>query len=421
MSQVKRVEPGSVEIRKLVLNTGLGAPIPLVGIATQLDIYESIFQPYIIADIILVDSIGLINKFPNIDEMTVDIEFTVIGLNETVSHTLAILDRAGEKTENQDKMLVYKLVCVSQEVDKREAHKSIRYSGKENISDTVINVLKTYIGTSKEYVCEPTNGIQNIRPRSRKPFQLIDELRRAALSIENESHSYVFYEDKYGYKFVTIEKLIEDGTKKIGDKIYTYDSAVNVDVEGTNWRNILYRDVMQVGKAVKQLLLDATKQKVSSTNVTTGVQETYEKTEKELSFKQLDKRGFTTTTERQALLEEIVTMERGIVTSGIDTDSEDLYIPPEKIANLLIYFPNLVSNVSRILVYGDPAVTVGNVIKCDIPEMDGLTNVKNKLSSSHSGNYLITSLRHMIDLTAPPTYTQSLEIIKTGFGEGKPF
>lgn len=421
MAQVKRVEPGSVEIRKLVLNTGLGAPIPLVGIATQLDIYESIFQPYIIADIIIVDSIGLINKFPTLTEMSIDIEFSVIGLDQTVSYTLNILDRQGEKTENQDKMVVYKLVCVSQEVDKPEAHKLIRYSGKENISDAVINILKTYIGTSKEYVCEPTNGIQNIRPRSRKPFQLIDELRRAALSIDNESHSYVFYEDKYGYKFVTIEKLIEDGTKKIGDRIFTYDSAVNVDVEGTNWRNILYRDVMVVGKAVKQLLLDATKQKIRNLNVTTGVQETVEKTEKELSFKQLDKGGFVTTSERQAILEEVVTMERAVITSGIDTDSEDLYIPPEKIANLLIYFPNLVSNVSRILVYGDPALTAGNVIKCDIPEMDGLTNTKTKLSSSQSGNYLVTSLRHMIDLTAPPTYTQSLEIIKTGFGQGKPF
>lgn len=419
MTQTKRVEPGSVEVKKLIVNTGLGPPVSLLGMATQIDIYESIFQPYIIADIVIVDAIGFNNSFPVVTDMTVEIEIGVPGFTETVSYKMAILDKRGEKTENQDNVLVYKLVCISEELDKPETHKTIRYSGRENLADTVINVLKGEIKTNKEYYCEPSNGLVNIKQYNIKPFQLIDLCRQCAMSIDNQSHSYVFFENKYGYRFVTIEKLIEDGVKKIGDKIYTYDSAVNVDVEGTNWRNILYRDVMTVGKGMNQLLLNASKQKVRQLNLETGEYELIEKTEKEVPFKQLDQGGFSSTTERQTKVEDTVGVERAIIISNDDQD--DLQIPAEKIAHLSLFVPNLISNISRICVYGDPAVTVGDVIKCDIPDVDGLTERKTKLSKTQSGNYLVTKLRHMIDLSAPPTYTQSMELIKTGFGEGKPF
>ena len=420
MTQVKRAEPGSVEIRKLVLNTGVGAPVPLVGIGTQIDIYESIFQPYIIAEIIIVDSIGLLNKFPQMKETgSVSIEIGVPGFQQTVKYELGIFDIVGTRSDNQDKLLVYKLVCISKELDKPEAHKTVRYSGKENLADTVINVLKTYIKTDKEYVCEPTNGIINVKQSNIKPFELIDLVRQSAMSVDNESHSYVFYEDKYGYKFVTIEKLIEDGVKKIGDKIYTYDSAVNVDVEGTNWRNILYRDVIKMGHGIEQLLLNAARQKIVQHTLQTNQYETIEKDARDLNFKKLDKDGFTSTTERQTALQDIVTHERAVTV--LDENEDDLYVSAEKIAHLSLFVPDLVSNISRILVYGDPALTVGEVIKCDIPDVDGLTKKKTKLSPTQSGNYLVTKLRHMIDLAAPPTYTQSMELVKTGFGEGKPF
>ena len=92
MTSPKRVEPGYVEIKKLLLNTGVGEPINLTQLATDVDIYESTFQPYIIAEITIVDGVGLTNKFPNIDEMTVDIEFTIPDVEGGVNYKLAVMD-----------------------------------------------------------------------------------------------------------------------------------------------------------------------------------------------------------------------------------------------------------------------------------------------------------------------------------------
>lgn len=412
MTTPKRVEPGYVEIKKLLLNTGVGEPINLTQLATDVDIYESIFQPYIIAEITIADGVGLTNKFPNIDEMTVDIEFTIPDVEGGVKYKLSVMDRQHETTSTVDKNKVYKLVCISEELDLPAAHESGRLYVKANLGNLVASAIQL-IGSKKDNLIEETDGIVDIRLTNIKPFQIIDWARRRALSVEHESHSYVFFENKYGYRFVTIEKLIDDGVKRIGDKIFQYDSAVNVDSLGTNWRNILYKDSIVLGKGIKQQLLEGNKPTACVFNVEEGSYTKEERQEKEYNFKQLDAKGFGSTTERKTKFEETKTTERFVVVS----DSEDIGYT-EKLLALQAYVPDLISNITRIFVYGDPSITVGEVIKCNFPDIDGLTTKKTELSKTQSGNYLITKLRHKITLAGPPTYTQSMEIIKTGFGQG---
>ena len=413
MTSPKRVEPGYVEIKKLLLNTGVGEPINLTHLATDIDIYESIFQPYIIAEITIADGVGLANKFPNIDEMTVDIEFTMPDVEGGVKYKLAVMDRQHETTAPADKSKVYKLVCISEELDLPAAHESGRLYVKANLGNLVASAIQL-IGSKKDNLIEETDGIVDIRLTNIKPFQIIDWARRRALSVEHESHSYVFFENKYGYRFVTLEKLIEDGAKRIGDKIFQYDSAVNVDSLGTNWRNILYKDSIVLGKGIKQQLLEGNKPTARVLNLEEGTYTKEEKREKEYSFKQLDTKGFGSTTERKTKFEETKTTERFVVVS----DSDDVGYT-EKLLALQAYVPSLLSNITRIFVYGDPSITVGEVIKCNFPDIDGLTTQKTELSKTQSGNYLIAKLRHKITLAGPPVYTQSMEIIKTGFGQGE--
>ena len=413
MTSPKRVEPGYVEIKKLLLNTGVGEPINLTQLATDVDIYESIFQPYIIAEITIVDGVGLTNKFPNIDEMTVDIEFTIPDVEGGVNYKLAVMDRQHETASAMDKSKVYKLVCISEEVDSPAAHESVRLYDKANLGDLVAQFILA-IGSKKGNLIEQTDGIVDIKLTNVKPFQIIDWARRRALSLEHESHSYVFFENKYGYRFVTIEKLIDDGSKRIGDKIFQYDSAVNIDSLGTNWRNILHKDSIVIGKGIKQQLLEGNKPTARVFNLQEGTYTKEEKQEKEYNFKQLDSKGFGSTTSRKAKFEETKTTERFVVVS----DSDDVGYT-EKLLALQAYVPSLLSNITRIFVYGDPSITVGEVIKCNFPDIDGLTTKKTELSKTQSGNYLITKLRHKITLAGPPVYTQSMEIIKTGFGQGE--
>ena len=412
MTSPSRVEPGYVEIKKLILNTGVGEPVNLTQMATDVNIYESIFQPYVYAEIVLVDSLGLANKF-KLDELTVDIEFTVPGVEVSAKYTLSVMDRKGDQTGNQDKTKVYTMACISKEIDDKSANDAGRYFVKANLGNLVGATLEA-LGSKKNILVEPTDGIVDVKLPNVKPFQLIDWARRRALSLTHESHSYVFFENKYGYRFTTIEKLFEDGVARIGDKIFQYDSAVNIDVAGTNWRNILYRDAVSLGKGLKQQLLEGNLAIARELNLEQCKYTYTEKRETDYNFATLDPNGFTSTTNRKNKFKDTKPSERMMVTS----DEDDVGYK-DKILALQAFIPRLLSNISRVYIYGDPSITAGDVIKCNIPDVDGLTDKKTEYSKTLSGNYLVSKCRHMISLAGPPTYTQALEILKDGYGQGK--
>jgi hypothetical protein len=89
----------------------------------------------------------------------------------------------------------------------------------------------------------------------------------------------------------------------------------------------------------------------------------------------------------------------------------------EETAGFLQSFINqLMQNVVRILIYGDAAITVGNVIKIKFPEVKGTTDKKED-SKLSSGNYLVSKVRHSFVMKDKVMYKMSLECLKPSYGE----
>lgn len=414
----KKFEPGSVDIKKLDLITGVGEPVSLIKLARDVDIYENIFQPYIACEIIIADAIGLANKFPNMQEMKLEIEFSVPGYKST-KLKFAITDRQGEETVGADKAKVYRLVGMSEEMDSPEVKGIIpegvrgKSNGQKNYGELVGVILSDVIKTKKPITIEQTKGLREIDLNNLKPFQAIQYLRRQALSVKYQSHSYVFFENVNGYHFVTMEKLFDEGKKRIGDKIFMYDGAVDLDVTGSNFRNILKKETINIGKGLQQEVMDAFNAVVWFLDVETMEYKKVDKKEKDFNFVLLDDKGFNSGTLRRNQNESA----RGTAAFKLGKN-EQFEEDAEKIAALQVFTPLLLSNIQRIFVYGDPSLAVGDVIKCNLPDIDGLTGRKTEYSKSESGNYLITKLRHCIKLGGTPLYGQALEIMKPGFGQG---
>lgn len=414
----KKFEPGSIDVKKIDLITGVGEPISLIKLARDIDIYENIFQPFIACEVVIADGIGLANRFPNMQEMKLDIEFSVPGYKST-KLKFAIVDRQGEEAVGADKAKVYRLVGMSEEMDSPEVKSIIpegvrgRNNGQKNYGELVGVILSDVLKTKKPITIEQTKGLREVNLDNKKPFQAIEWLRRQALSVKYQSHSYVFFENVNGYHFVTLEKLFDEGKKRIGDKIFMYDAAVDLSVTGSNFRNILKKETVTIGKGLQQEVMDAFNAVVWFLDVETMEYKKIDKKEKDYNFILLDDKAFNSSTLRRNQNEKA----RGTAAFKLGKN-EQFEEDAEKIAALQVFAPLLLSNIQRIFVYGDPALAVGDVIKCNFPDIDGLTNKKTEYSKTESGNYLITKLRHCIKLGGVPLYGQSLEILKPGFGQG---
>lgn len=414
----KKFEPGSVDIKKLDLVTGVGEPISLIKLARDVDIFESIWQPFIACEVVIADGINLANRFPNWSDYHLEIEFSVPGYKSTKLR-FAIIDRQGEETVGADKAKVYRIVGISEEMDSPEAKSIIeegvraKSNGQKNYGELVGVILSDVLKTKKPITIEQTKGLREINIDNKKPLQAIEYLRKQALSVKYQSHSYVFFENVNGYHFVTMEKLFDDGKKRIGDKIFMYDAAVDLSVTGSNVRNILKKETVTIGKGLQQEAMDAFNAVVWFLDVETMQYRKIDKKEKDYNFVLLDDKGFNSSTVRRNQNEKA----KGTASFKVGKD-EQFEEDAEKIAALQVFVPLLLSNIQRIFVYGDPALAAGDVIKCNFPDISGLTGRKTEYSKTESGNYLITKLRHCIKLGGTPLYGQSLEIMKPGFGQG---
>lgn len=414
----KNFEPGSIDVKKIDLITGSGEPISLIKLARDVDIFESVWQPFIACEVVIADGINLANRFPNWQDYRLEIEFSVPGYKST-NLKFAIVDRQGEEVISADKVKVYRIVGVSEEMDSAEANGIIeegvraKNNGLKNYGELAGVLLTDILKTKKPITIEQTKGLREISLDNKKPFQALEYLRKQALSVKYQSHSYVFFENVNGYHFVTLEKLFEDGKKRIGDKIFMYDGVVNLSVEGSNYRNILKKETITIGKGLQQEALDAFNAVVWFLDMETMEYKKIDKKEKDYNFVLLDDKGFNSSTLRKNQKD----TAKGAASFKI-SKNELFEEDAEKIAALQVFVPLLLSNIQRIFVYGDPALTAGDVIKCNFPDVNALTGGKTEYSKTESGNYFITKIRHCIKLGGTPLYGQALEIMKPGFGQG---
>lgn len=232
-------------------------------------------------------------------------------------------------------------------------------------------------------------------PRNRKPFEAIHQL--AIVNNKSpEGHSlYTFFENRHGYNFKPIEKLMKDGRKKIKgdqtDAIFFYDSLRNEKQEAVKFRNILAYNVYNSGD-----------------NATVGVN-----TEAKMYNQET---GEFTTPVRPDQIDSVTSeLTSAQAIRGLDTERRELLTSTEyqHLSENAVKRRQLVLRISQfeaqILIYGDTNLTVGDVIRCNFPRSIGEDKPEN---SSDTADYIITHLRHMILNTNRPQHIISCNLMR---------
>jgi hypothetical protein len=379
------------------------------------NIYEDIMFPVTRADFIIVDSVNILMGFPIIGEEYITAEFANPGIDITTSYTFQIKNVAQQHVVPGAKTRTYVLKCVSEEfITSAQQFVTTPYSG--NTDDIIRDVCQKYLQTQKSInIVDPTKGSHNNLVSRIRPLQLIDFYRKRAVSQLYKSSSYVFFENKRGFNFCTIEYLQDQLQNNVNDKIFFYDTAQLSDAKNMNSRSIISMQQIGQNDNTTKLAQGALHNQVKRFDLFTGKVATtiYKNLEQQSNFK------FATD------------KPTGLNTTTFENDygsnpAKSLLLPhsshlPENFIDSVLgfkhsYISKLSQNIFRAYVFGDVGLTAGDIITVNVPSPVGSTSgstddVDNRL---YAGNFLVSKVRHIVNNSSPnpKTYYVALELIK---------
>jgi hypothetical protein len=235
---------GDVNIEKVEIITPKGIYQNVRNQIIQLRIYEDIFSPFITGSLVLKESFDLQSLLPLIGEEFIEIKVSTPTLDKPISGLFHIY-KMNDKVNLGDRAVGYELSFISAEslVDSNKKISKV-FSGK--ISDIVRAFVVDKIDgmeSKKKFNVENTrNTIKYVSPYW-GPIQNLTFLSENSIS-ENQSPSFLFYENRDGFNFRSIESLYKSKSFQqfIMDK-YSRDNFP----QGGNALNIL-EDYKRVGE-----------------------------------------------------------------------------------------------------------------------------------------------------------------------------
>ena len=380
------------------------------------NIYEDIMFPVVRAEFILLDAIELLTSFPIIGEETIEVEFANPGFDRTCHYTFHVKSVENQVNTPQGKSKTYLIRAYSEEY-MQNLHKVVSEKKQGSPESIITNILKTMLKTKKQiYVGDKTKGILDVTFTNNRPFQVIDYVRKSSVSAKYKSSSYVLYETSKGFTFCTIEYLMDKQQGVIKDKQFFFDTAGNIDPKNMNTRTIMSMVNTSQFDNTKKLAQGSLNNDVRRFDLLTGkvALTNYKNSDKEKEFKYGSKKPLPLNT---SSYENKYGSESA--TKMLIPHSSDL---PENYIDLAMgykhsYVTKLGQNTFQAYIYGDVALSAGDLITINIPAVSGATDNQgdNRLIS---GNYLISKLRHIVLNGVKSSYTMSVELIK-GFHEDR--
>lgn len=419
----KTYNAGDVELTQLdIVSLDGKSRQSIVAQVVTMDIYESLMMPLMYCELVINDAINLIEGFPIIGEEYIEIEFKNPELNSSQSFRFKTTAVTNKFTDGQGNKLFYIIKATSVE----QLENSVKYIQRRYdignpyamIADIISRDLKS--GKILRADDNSARGVDKISISQLAPLQAIDMIRKRTVSKKYKSSSYVFFENRSGFNFTTIEHLIATGKSSIGDKIFFYDSNVNDNVKNLNVKNILaYQQVnySTIGDMVQE---GGMANRNISIDLKTGVLNVvdFNMPQQINKFAQTDPSNVSAVRTNSfmnsyASKPGTANMKTSFIPkSSINGES----FREESAGFLQSYINQLMQNVVRVLIYGDAAITAGNIIKLKFPEVKGTTDKKED-SKLSSGNYLVSKIRHSFVVRDKVSYKMSLECLKPSYGE----
>jgi len=217
MATVKKLtQPGQFDVQIVKLITCEGTSANIADVVTEINFYESLEDFAVSGRILFQDTAGVTNIGPLIGQEYLQVLIntpSLKGKKSKIDFTENLLHINGIINQMEVNNVTFTTMSfVSSElVHSRRTKINRKLEG--TYSDLVTTLLQKDLQCKKDLYIETSSGIKHIMPHDRTPFSMIDEFEREAVSKENGSPTYYFYENLKGFHFRSLESLFAEGSK----------------------------------------------------------------------------------------------------------------------------------------------------------------------------------------------------------------
>jgi hypothetical protein len=407
--------------------------ISLSSIMVEFSYFEDIMNNAITGEVLINDATSLIDRLQLTGNEYVRMEFKKTKQSEESFFKYFRLFRISERILDTNYTELYKLQLCSEELILSEQKKiSKSYPGKE-IHSIVEDILINSLGIPKRKVwIQKTKGVYDFIVPYKKPFEAINWLANYAQPKDSLGADYLFFENRHGFNFMSLQNLYKqpeyrkykydvrnlgedsntsEATRSIyGIKSYTFldtfdslygtstgafsNSVLTIDPLTRRYTTTNYNYLDNFAKYEHLNAYPVLPKTKNRDNI--GANESYNSVLKVL-----------TTNANQKTAEGIKGVDGAVSNdTGVET-----FVPHRTAQLAMAHYSRI-----KLSVAGDPALTVGQIIHLTLPSLknkDGSSLQQGQKDEVHSGYYMITAVRHIID--AYLKYETVLEVAKESF------
>jgi len=406
---------GDVRINKVVVITSKGMAQDITMQAIGFDIFEDIFSPFITGKIYVRDSQEITNLLPLVGEETVELSITTPELAEEAGFTQQFcIFKMTEKENTSQREAVYTLHIISREAI-LDMNQLISRCLSGPISGIVTDILKKDWGLASKKKCNVDEDIANktkFVANFWSPIRCIQYAAEHAVS-KGGSPNYLFFENKYGLNFVSLDDLYDLPVMHefIKDQ---YSSEIGAD--GGSGRNIAedYKRVLDLRQPVAYNYMERLKSgfygsEIVYMDLLTG-QYVHTAFQPDFGGKHLNKYPLYT--------DRVSARPKGCLIQGNQNyNNFDGYGSDTANTKTVQKRQHLMATAEAskciITVFGRTDYAAGQKVSLRIPQNTQLSKDDTEWGDRiNSGNYLISAVCHSIDRES---YTCIMELIKDSY------
>ena len=446
---------GEVEFQEVMLTSPDGNTVRLdlnndITI-TEINVFEDLFRHAITGNIVITDTKEFINKFPIVgqERLTIKIKTPSVDFKKEdlfEGEIFEFLERrfVVNKVQSRDGIAsgaqVYELKFISEHalVNSTKKISKSYVNVKSNIGDMVEDLLTNDLGIPKHKVfVEPTLGSRSILMQNINPHTFIQNLTKEAISKEDGSPNYVYYENKNGVFFRTIQHMYKQksrGQFHFGDK-GTDEEYVGGDVDSGKVIQS-YRRILGMSLANgHDLLLNAHAGMMGGNVIEHNFYHKKLETKKynyldDKYYKKYDRiegsisqRMYTADALGDASADDIENTNTSVIpiskSNDVDMSYELKKIPNKRFDAILERQSRFLEITEGIKIkmdtHGYTGIAVGDVITVNVNTIGG-DDEDGNVVGFYSGDYLVKELRHSF---SPPikTHVMTMVVVKDGLAE----
>ena len=444
---------GEYEIEEIRLFSSSGNIIPLNGLIMQLSLFENIFSPTMSGQITLLDTNSIVLNLPIIGQEYLSFKIKtasfgsegtdIIDYTENVFSIYKIDTRL--MGDGAEAIVLHFASPEMMRNNRTRVSKSYTNSLDKIVTDVLQN--ERYLNSKKDLFIEETVGVRKLVAPNSLPFTFIQKLSSEAISQEHGSPYFLFYENKDGIHFRSLDSLYNQPITA------TYNTGKFSHQKGSG---TVVKDVLdEYSRPINHQIVQANDMLSNVRGGLLGSQlityDIYKKNYNIKSFRYFEnfkdhsRIGDNPIYNTNAIDEFGNTVDNFTnanihlhPTSKVEENDAQHYTrraarfkgetnvttapySPNRIENSLLHrqakFLELRKGISLVVeVHGMTNMAIGQTINFEMLVV-GETHGKSKADPYYSGKYLIAQLRHDFNETPQKNHTIAMTIVKDGYSE----